>query len=207
MKPEDSSDLNQFFWRQPKALVILKIMTDFGRPVQRKELITITKGDDEKITAYLNILSTMGLVTRVLGRTGWTPTAQGLRFMLPKTKKPSLKTVESVIENGKAPLITSTTTTHQKDSAVVEVLSSKNGFEADNLRFFEEIGITLNPKTEFIANHVDPQVVKAEWRKLERRGKPWIGLLIKILTSQPKPKSKQQLEREERRRYAEEWEA
>jgi hypothetical protein len=196
-------DIYPQLWRQAKALVILKIIFDLGRPAQRKEIIAATHGDDETISYYLNTLSTMGLITRVHARSGFALTAQGFDFMQPKTEKPSLIPDSPVLKDGNLPLINTTTTT--KDSAVVEVLTPKTVFYAGNLRLFEEIGIDLTPQTEFIANHVDPETTRAEWRKLSDKGKPWPGLLIKILSSRPRRTKEQQLAAEQaeaRRRYA-----
>lgn len=99
-------------------------------------------------------------------------------------------------------LINTTTTTTSIDSSVVEVLSAESAFFSQNYAFFQEIGITLNRQTKFIATHIAPQVIQAEWKKLEEKGKPWPGLLIRILGSLPKSKTKEQRDRDARLRYA-----
>jgi hypothetical protein len=148
----------------------------------------------------------MGLLTRVFSKTGWTLTAQGFAFMRPElsTNHPQGDCYPQVIHSSpQNPLLKAesgvliTTTTNNKESVVVEVLSGKSAFYSENLRFFEEIGITSNPQTEFIADHVEPRVMRAEWKKLSDKGKPWPGLLIKILSSRPKRKTDAEL----RRRY------
>jgi hypothetical protein len=225
-------DMYPALWHQARALVILKILFDFSRPVLRKELVNATHGDGETITYYLNSLATMGLVTRVYGRSGFALTAQGFEFMRPdraevpsvvvplaadncmdnsssktekpfsRAEKPFLKTARTVLKDGILPLSTSTTTTKNIDSEVVVEVKGKNSvFESGNLAFFAEIGITENERTKFIAQHIEPERVREEWEKLQAKGKPWPGLLIKILGSLPKEKSRAEKEAEARRRY------
>lgn len=194
-------------WQNSRALVILKIIFDIGRPVQRREIIELTGGDDETITYYLNILATMGLVTRVYGRSGFALTAQGFKFMQPEkpsliTEKPLLKTARTVLKDGILPLSTTTTTNNINQEVVVVSNSGNSVFENGNLEIFDEIGITLNDQTRYIASHVDPKTTRAEWEKLVEKGKAWPGLLIKILSSKPKQKSQEEREQEIRRKYA-----
>lgn len=92
-----------------------------------------------------------------------------------------------------------------QQARVVEVINGANSvFENGNWKIFDEIGILPNAQTNYIASHVDPAVTQAEWDKLCAKNKPWPGLLIKIL-SQPRraPKPKEEIERAERRKYAE----
>lgn len=201
-------------WQQARALVILKIIFDFGRPVQLRQLVAATGGNHETVAKYCNSLATMGLLTRVASHVGWSLTAQGFAFMrAPATSlSPGLST--GAVDNSNAstlaqiphnsaesaPLIN--TTTISTDSVAVEVLSGKSAFFGENLDLFTDIGITLNSQTRFIADHIQPQVIRAEWQKLKDKGKPWPGLLIRILTSSPKPKTQEQRDAEARKRYA-----
>jgi hypothetical protein len=221
-------DLYPQLWQNGRSLVVLKIILDLGRNLQLKELVTATRGDDEAITRCCNSLATMGLITRVSYHAGWILTAQGFTFMytVPVERYAELRAgclappqqlstgyPQLPVKPDHSPvsdLLKTITTTHP-DSKVVEVINdrrsnAKSGrisdFYAENLQTFAEIGISLNPQTEFIAQHIDPATVRAVWQKLVDRGKPWPGLLIRILTSMPRPKSKAEHEAEVRHRYA-----
>lgn len=189
-------------WRQPRALVILKIIYDLGRPAQLHELVSLTGGDDETVSKYCSRLAGMGLLTRVSGHAGWTLTANGMTFLSPNAASgvethhiPSLRGIP--VNYPESTL--STTTKYSHDSRGVVVESPKtvdysgndgagSGFYSENMQFFATIGITCNQQTDFIARKLSPKVIRAEWKKLEDKGKAWPGLLIKILTHLPEPK-------------------
>jgi len=196
-------------WTQARALVILKIIFDLGRPAQLRELVAITQGDDETISKYCSFLATRGLLTRTTSHMGWNLTAQGFSFLRPSVETQDVASLstgpvdnspEIPVNSPESVLSTTTINSHDEEELVI-VETGKTGFFSGNLALFEEIGITLNPQTDFIARNIDPTVTRVEWQKLLDKGKPWPGLLIKILTHPPHPKSKAQTDADLRARY------
>jgi predicted transcriptional regulator len=239
VNPEGTlADMYPDLWKQARALVILKIIFDTGRPLQVGELVAATQADKQTILKYCNTLATMGLVTRVRSHAGFALTAQGFAFLSPnhranmpgmgerqaeypaKTAKNPLFAAHNPPYLAKDPLnsaenppnlanygrlINTTTTSDAPEEVVVGINSAKSAFFGENLDFFEEIGITLNPQTEFLANHVEPDKFRREWEKLIDKGKPWPGLLIRILTHRPRPRNdseRSEADRRRRQRYA-----
>lgn len=251
-------------WKHARALAILKLIADLGRPAMLKELVAITSGDDETISRYCSLLASLGYLTRISCHAGWALTPQGLSFLTPNpgtfcvlpSAKLSTAPVDNSVDNpvdnsapspsalpvrplaedhtpqtsgdhpGEAlknppnpleypensPFLLTYTQTKREELSKKE--SPKTGFSAENFRFFEQIGVLLNRRTEFLARQVHPQVMRAEWKKLQDKNKAWPGLLIKTLASLPLPAHPRscacpaclahlaERDRQQRRRYA-----
>jgi hypothetical protein len=70
-------------WKQPRLLVLLRLLFDLGRPAQLKELVALTSGDDEAVSKCCSALAVLGLLTRTSVHMGWCLTPQGLAFIIP----------------------------------------------------------------------------------------------------------------------------
>ena len=243
-------------WKHARALAILKLIADLGRPAMLKELVAITSGDDETISRYCSLLASLGYLTRISAHSGWALTPQGLSFLTPNPGAscviPSAKLSTAPVDNSapspsavparppaedhtsqtsgdypvealknplspleypeNSPFLLTYTQTKREELSKKE--SQKIGFSDENFRFFEQIGVLVNRRTEFLARQVHPQVMRAEWKKLQDKNKAWPGLLIKTLASLPLPAHPRscacpaclarlaERDRQQRRRYA-----
>jgi hypothetical protein len=68
-------------WKQPRLLLLLKLLADLGRPAKLIELVAFTSGDDETISRGCSVLTVLGLLTRTSAHMGWCITPQGLTFL------------------------------------------------------------------------------------------------------------------------------
>jgi hypothetical protein len=66
-----------FLWRNGRALILLMLLEDLGRPAQLQEMVAITGGDDETIRKYCSLLRDLGLLARLHPHSGWSITPAG----------------------------------------------------------------------------------------------------------------------------------
>lgn len=182
-------------WRAPRALVILKVIADLGRPARLVELVAVTGGDDETLSKYCSLLAKMGLLTRVSGHAGWALTRDGLAFIQPgvppaaPSPQPdqAAALAENPVNSPDSELSFSTNLTHHRGSRAIKSpeIGDSSGNRGDweqNWQLFEQIGVLHNQRSEQLAAQLPNRLVLQEWHKLQALGKPWPGLLIKILT-------------------------
>lgn len=211
-------------WKHGRAMVLLKIILDLDRPVLRRELISLTQGDDQAISRLCAYLVDQGLLSRMGKYAGWVVTDQGRSLFATekpstatsrlvkkppitaaaKPQKPSARTQKRA-DTTRKPLRGTENTIHAPDSYLPnnpqqniskEERINKPGFN-QNLAFFQKVGIERNHLSDRLAAKFPPQVIQAQWQALVDKGKPWPGLLIKILSKLPEPVS----EADQRRRY------
>jgi hypothetical protein len=206
IKLPDNYDHFRFLYKHAKWLAILYIMLEIGYPMTATQISQILDVHHETIDSCLHGLSEKQYISRPRVQGGWMLTKQGFQFIHPNSaEKPQNQLTTIIITDEESELIRVNNNNNSAefpqnddDSAEIPLNQDKN---SDIFLAFREVGIIKNALSEKIANipGLTGDIVRKEWHKLNDQGKPWQGLLLRILEEYKPPPTDDQ----KRARYRE----